>query len=199
MRWAILIVILLVMLAGCEPAEPSEETETPEEPEQEVEEVSEARGSGCDSYSSGPRKTLCYAMEKEDITMCAGIEGRFREECVLVLAEMVHDTTLVTHCGLSEVQNNIRICRALISEDIEKCFLWTQGEGLGSSLSMRDCIDLTSRKLRDPELCDLFVTRSNMIYSVCGKTSDCEGQWIDGASEHAEDCRYAVEEAIGND
>ncbi|MBW2972665.1 hypothetical protein KY359_06530 [Candidatus Woesearchaeota archaeon] len=196
MRWAILIVILSVILAGCGPApEPAEETETP----QEVVEVAEASGSGCDSYSSGPRKTLCYAMEEEDITMCAGIEGRFREECVVVLAEMVHDSTLVTHCGLSEVQNNRRICRALISEDIEKCFVWTQGEGMGSALGLRDCIDLTSRKLRDPELCDMFKTRADFIYSVCGQGSDCEGQWLDGAEGHAEDCRYAVEEAIGND
>ena len=102
----------------------------------------------------------------------------------------------MSNIDISEVENYRKMCRALISEDIEKCFDWGQGEGLGTSLTVRDCIDLTSRKLRDPELCDLFETRAQHIYSICGRTSDCEGQWIDGASDHAEQCKYAVEEAI---
>ena len=190
MKKIIIALLIIVLIAGCEPTPEVE----PEEPELELEPRSE-----CDSYSEGPRKVLCYAMEAGDITMCADIEGRFREECVIVLAEMVQDTALVVHCDISNVENYRKMCRALISEDIEKCFAWEQGSGLGDSLSVRDCIDLTSRKLRDAGLCELFKTRAQQIYSICGRTSDCEGQWIDGASENAEHCKYVVEEAIQAD
>lgn len=188
-----LVALLLVLLfvAGCAPTLEPEPANTSEPVVQAI--------SKCDSYSEGPRKVLCYAMEAKDITMCADIDGRFREECVVVLAELVHDESLVSYCDISKVENNQKICRALISEDIEKCFDWGQGEGVDVSLSVRDCISLTSRKLRNPELCELFETRAQQIYSICGDTSDCEGQWIDGAADHASDCRYAVEEAMQND
>ena len=92
-----------------------------------------------------------------------------------------------------------KLCTALVLENIDECFTWGRGEGIGTTLSVRDCIDLTSRKLRDPELCDLFVSRANNIMFICGDTGDCENQWITGASDHAQDCRYAVEQAMKNE
>lgn len=189
MKKAILIILFLALVTGCGPDMEETVDETAEESVEET-------GSKCDSYSEGPRKILCYAMEAEDITMCADIEGRFREECVVVLAEIVQDRSLVEHCSISEVPNNQKICRALILEDVDKCFDWPAGSGLGDSLAVRDCIDLTSRKTRSPESCGLFETRSTQINTICGQAPGCEGQWIDGAADHASDCRYAVEEAM---
>jgi hypothetical protein len=185
------IIIILFLIIGCEP---TPETE-PEEPEAETEEP-ETQRSECDSYSEGPRKIMCYAMEAEDITMCDDVIGRFRDSCVVALAELVYDTSLVNECDMADAEENQKICIGLMAEDIDKCFDWGQGEGLGVSLSVRDCIDLTARKMRDTDLCDTFKTRQSDLMYICGDTGDCEGQWIAGAEDHAQDCKYAVEEAI---
>ena len=190
------IIIILCLITGCGPTpetEPADETE-PEETEEPIVQQSE-----CDSYSDGPRKIMCYAIEAEDIMMCDDVIGRFRDSCVVGLAEIVYDTSLIDACDMADAEDNRKICVGLMSEDIDKCFDWGQGEGLCASLSARDCIDLTSRKLRDPELCDNFKTRQSDLMYICGDTSDCEGQWVTGAEDHAADCRYAVEEAISYD
>ena len=189
MKKIVFLIVFLFLLIGCNPGE---------EPEVEADDEVQEETSKCDSYSEGPRKVLCYAMEAKDITMCADIEGRFREECVVVLAELVYDTSLIDNCDLAEASANKKICSALISEDVDVCFSsWTQGEGLGASLNMRDCIDLTCRKLKDTDCCNAFETRASELLNVCGKSSDCEGQWIDGAEEHASSCKDAVEVALG--
>ena len=139
---------------------------------------------------------MCYAMEAEDITMCGDIEDRFRDSCVIALAELVYDTSLIEHCMIAKAEVNQKMCKALISEDIDRCFDWEHGSGLSTSLSVRDCIDLTSRKLKDAGLCDLHITKKDSIFAICGDTSDCESQWIDGAPYNAEDCKTAVEEAL---
>lgn len=153
----------------------------------------------CNQITEINRKTLCLAIAFEDIRLCETITGSFKEECVLVLAEMVYNKSLVNYCDMAKADDNKKICRALILEDINVCFSsWEIGGDLGASLPMRDCIDLTSRKSKDPSNCDVFVTRSSEIYAVCGDTSDCKGQWIDGAQYNADDCKSAVEEAIRN-
>jgi hypothetical protein len=189
----ILMLLIIVSVIGCSPTPDTEPVEV-DEPEQETER------SECDGMSEGPRKLMCLAIEAEDVTMCELVIGRFRDPCVIALAELVYDTSLVQHCDLADSETYDKICRALFSEDIGICFSsWGQGEGLGASLNMRDCLDLTARKIRDPELCNLFVSRSSDLMYVCGDTGDCEGQWITGADDHAKDCKYAVNEAIQYD
>lgn len=179
MKQLILIVLVFTLLAGCGA---------------EIEEVNET--SKCDSYSEGPRKIMCYAMEAEDITMCDEVVGRFRDNCFTAVAEIQYDTSLVDECDKLDVEANAKICRGLMAENINKCFEWEQGEGMSATLSARDCIDLTARKLRSTDACKIFETRATELFAICGDTSDCEGQWITGASDHASDCEYAVQEAI---
>ncbi|MFQ5474855.1 MAG: hypothetical protein ACE5DM_03385 [Candidatus Nanoarchaeia archaeon] len=182
------LLVLLLILAGCNA--PKIETPKPKVPSE------QATGFACDSYSEGSRKIMCYAMEKKNIDMCSEIEGRFRDECVVVLAELVYNTSSVSKCGMADAEANRKICEALLSEETGKCFAWDAGEGLGASLAVRDCIDLTARKLRDKEECDLFVTRATDILKICGDTGDCEGQWLDGAQDHANNCAQAIDEAL---
>jgi hypothetical protein len=182
MKKILFAIILLLFIAGCDTPEP---VATPE-----------VARSECDSYSEGPRKVMCYAMEKEDIDMCADVEGRFHDSCLVALAELVYDTSKIDRCATADAEANRKICEGLMSENTGKCFAWDAGEGLSASLAVRDCIDLTARKLRDKEECDLFVTRATDIYKICGDRGDCEGQWLTGAQDHANDCAAAVEEAL---
>ena len=189
------VCFVLLLVAACDPIETADFSDMQNQ-------TSDVQGqtSDCDRMSEGSRKGLCQAMEAEDPSMCEQITGRFRDECVVVLAELVYDTSLDAHCNLAKAEANKKICAALINENIDDCFsAWSQGAGVGASLSMRDCIDLTSRKTRNKAACDVFIARSSEILNVCGDSSDCVGQWIDGAQDHAADCKVAVEEALSYD
>ncbi len=184
----IVVCVLFLSISGCNfnSENTIEDTQTPEE----------NTGSKCSRISDYSRKTVCQAMENKDITMCENIKGIFREECVVVLAELVYDKSLINYCNIANANINKILCSALISENIDICFSsFGQGEGLGSSLRVRDCIDLTSRKLRDETLCNNFKSRASEILQICGDSSDCKGQWIDGANDHVLECKETVKEA----
>ncbi|MFC1723230.1 hypothetical protein ACFL0V_03760 [Nanoarchaeota archaeon] len=148
--------------------------------------VAEVVRSECDSYSDGPRKVMCYAIEAKSIEMCDPVVGRFRDSCYLALAELIDDPSKVSECEKMDVEDQRKICRALVLEDGSKCLAWEAGEGLGSALKMRDCIDLVARKLGDSSICDMH--KGQEVYTVCGKTGDCEGQFLDSGKYNAEDC-----------
>lgn len=184
------VVFILSILVGCSPKQNIVEDT--------IQSVSDLEK--CNTISELNRKTLCIAMALKDIRLCEPIQGSFKEECVLVLAEMMYNKSVVSYCDMAKADDNKKICRALVLEDINTCFSsWNVGDGFGASLSMRDCIDLVSRKSKDESNCDVFVSRQNEIVGVCDiKSSDCQGQWIDGANDHADDCKSAVQEAIKN-
>ena len=170
--------LILAVIAGCRPAQQAQDT---------VDTLSE-----CDRMSEGGRKVMCYAMAANKIEMCEGVIGRFRDSCVLALAETVYDKEKVSYCSLAEAEGNKKICEALLMEDPQKCFNWEQGSGTGAGISIRDCIGLVARKNKDPSVCDTFVQRAPELHNLCGLTSDCEGMFVAGSLENAEQCKSNI-------
>jgi len=182
-----LILLIFIFTLGCEPTE---------------EVIEDLLEDPCKDYT-GDHLIMCEAgLIYEDLSFCEEVvSSRFKEECVVVVAEVIYDESQVDYCDISDVYDNQMICEALMMEDIDLCFEFDSGEGLGASLTVRDCIDLVSRKMRDVDLCEYFESEKSLIYDICGETGDCEGQWLEplGITDNIESCQYSVEEAIEYD
>jgi len=192
----IIIITTLFLITSCLPTMP--DSEIAEELEDEIEELLEGP---CDDFT-GDHLIMCEAaLIYEDLSMCELVVGRFHEECIITVAETIYDPNQVDDCEISNVEDHKIMCEALIMEDIDLCFNYGQGEGLGTSLNVRDCIDLVSRKMRDVELCEYFESHQSEGFTICGDTGDCEGQWLELLSieDHVDSCQYAVETAIEYD
>ncbi len=189
MKKIILLLILVLFLLGCEGGEV--------DISEEVEEVEEVTGSECDQYTTDYIIQRCKAIEAEEISLCDEITHYgTREDCIMVIAELVQDDSQLDLCELSRNNNYKIICKALIKKDVNECFV--MGESEISDIAMRDCIELVARKLKDKEVCQAFVSRALELKRVCGGTNSCHGEWVDGASYHQEDCEMTVEEALSS-
>lgn len=187
MKHLIFLLIPLLLITACENPETSE---TPQQ----------TTTSKCDSYSEEYNIIRCKAIEAQDISMCDPItKYATRETCIQIIAEMVQDDSQLEDCSLSKNSDYEITCRALVSKDVNKCFGIKESISNPSDIAMRDCIDLVARKLRDKSVCQSFITHSQDLFDACGgATSDCEGQWIDGAPYNVEDCEAAIDEAMAS-
>ncbi len=168
------LVLALLFMTGCNSGNDSND-------------FSDTNGvSGCARMSDGPRKVMCLAIEAEEMQLCAGA-GRYKDSCVVGIAELTEGP--VSDCDVAEAEANQKLCRALMTNDVEKCFDWELGSGLSAGLNVRDCIDLNARKQQDSSVCDFHVDRSANIYDICGQTQDCEGQFVTGASDNSQNCK----------
>ena len=191
MKKILLVLVLILFLLGCEGGE--------EEINEEVEEVEVAEVSECDKYTTDYIIQRCKAIEAEEMSMCDPITHYgTREDCILVIAELVQDDSQLSSCELSRNSNYEIICKALIKKDVNECFAMEEDVNEMSDTAMRDCIDLVARKLRDKEVCEVFVSRALELKRVCGDTNSCEGEWVEGASYHKEDCEMTVEAALSS-
>jgi hypothetical protein len=190
MKKIILIISLLIVLIlalGCEPLEDP----LPEE--------SEIESTECDSYTSDYNVQRCKAMEAIDMSMCDPItKYATREDCIMIIAEMVQDENQLASCSLSENSNYEIICQALVLQDVSVCFNIDEDLNEISDLAMRDCIDLVARKMRDVDICETFSTHSSELVRACGGTDSCRGEWQETAQYHVDDCVMTVEDTIAN-
>lgn len=179
MKYVILLLIPLFLITACENSDITETQTT----------VSE-----CDSYTSDYNIQRCKAIEAEDLSMCDPIiKYATRETCIQMIAEMIHDQSQLTDCSLSKNKNYQITCEALIKQDVDHCFTMAESVSSPSDIAMRDCIDLVARKMKDRSVCSRHVTNQQNLFDVCGgSTSDCEGQWFDGAEYNQESCEENI-------
>ena len=183
------LLIVLILVLGCEPTEDT----VPEESE------TEDSGPDCDSYTSDYNVQRCKAMEAVDMSMCDSVSKyATREDCIMIIAEMVQDDNQLASCSLSENTNYEIICQALVLQDVDVCFNIDEDLNEISDLAMRDCIDLVARKMRDVDICETFSTHSEELVRACGGTESCYGEWAETAQYHVDDCVMTVEDTIAN-
>jgi hypothetical protein len=179
MKRTIIIILMLIsiILVACETATEITSSE-----------------SKCDSYTTLHIKQKCQAVEAQDISMCEPIENyAFREDCIMIIAQLVQDQSQLDRCELSENKNNKITCQALIKQDVNQCFVMQENLAESSARQMRDCIDLVAIKLKDKSVCKNFVTNSDKLMNACGQTNSCEGEWVESAHYHQEDCEMRIE------
>lgn len=171
----ILMVFSLLIFAACD--SPSTENTT----------------SKCDSYQTSYIKQKCQAVEALDISMCEIIQkSNFREDCILIIAELVQDQEQLPGCELSKFDQYKRTCQALIKKDVGTCLGISENLAESGAREMRDCIELVARKLKDKDICNTFITSANSLKNACGQTKSCEEEWITNAEYHAQDCKQII-------
>jgi hypothetical protein len=181
----ILLLSSLILLAACENPQP-QQTNTSQ---------TQTTTSECDRYTSSWNIQRCKAMAALDLSLCDPItKYATREDCILVVAELVQDQSQLSDCTLSKNKNYKIICEALIKKDATHCFTMEESLSSASDIAMRDCLELTARKLKDKTVCDYFKSHANVLKKVCGgSTSSCEGLWIYGAEENVKHCKGIID------
>jgi len=181
-RIILLLAIVTLLVAACDPD--PEPQETVEEVVEEV--VEEAL---CTEFTvGGPHWTMCMAANTKDLSLCANVNDRFRESCVVGVAEAELDIDQLQHCSISKVANYRVTCEALITKDINKCFGMAEDLAELTPINIRDCIDVVARKMQDPGLCELHVSRALDIAKGCGSTPSCNEEWIASGPYNKESC-----------
>ena len=153
--------------------------------------------SKCNSYTTPSKIQQCKAIEAEDMSMCDPITHfATREDCILVIAEIVHDESQKGYCVLSSVPDYKIICQALILKDATTCVQISENSDENSESHMRDCIELVARKTKDNAVCNYFEIYAQQLKKACGNTNSCHSKWIKSAHQHKEDCETMVNAAI---
>lgn len=182
MKYAIPILILaLLIISGCGPVETSTDT------------ITESFFDDCSKYTTPRIVQRCLAINAQDMSMCSTIEHfGTKEDCVLVIAELVQDESQLNSCDIAENSGHKVICESLILKDVNHCFVLEDDVNEINDLMVRDCIGLVARKLGDKSVCDNFITNVAELAEACGGTESCYDEWQSGASYEAESCKDNV-------
>jgi hypothetical protein len=132
---------------------------------------------------------MCVAMETNNLFLCSTIESsRFKDSCILAVAELVKDSSQVADCNFAEQDINKIICKALVMKDIDICFD-IKDNANHADLSLRDCVNLLARKLKQQNICSVYSTRTQEFIEACGSTSsECKALWQDGMNDNIQNC-----------
>ncbi|MFH1972067.1 MAG: hypothetical protein ABIJ18_01170 [archaeon] len=183
MKKILLLLLLLVVVSACESSITTDA-------------VADVQGAevACLSYTTDYIKAKCVATTAVDLSLCADVSHSLhREDCVLLVAELIQDGSQLADCSIAENEVNQIMCKALIKEDVDYCFNIAEGEG--NDLALRNCIDLVSRKTRDFDSCEYYRSHSQQIYDTCGHTQDCENRWQEPLmmQENIDGCKAAIQ------